>query len=184
MKPFWKIILHRSLVQRRTAMSDAGITLIELLAAVTITGVLAAIAAPNINFGTQPVKDTTNRITASLKLTRAKAMSQTSAYRLLRNTSGVGPPVVVQIATRCTQPDAEWTQAPGFVFEDWQFDEGVNIDLVEVDGRTVTNTDWSLCFDSRGYAAQTLNLALEDENDTSQIQVFRGGIVSSSIAEK
>jgi prepilin-type N-terminal cleavage/methylation domain-containing protein len=62
--------------------SSKGFTLTEVLVTLVVLGVLTAIAAPTIRFGSNPLKDTSSRIAGNLKLLRAKAMSQTSAYRL------------------------------------------------------------------------------------------------------
>lgn len=180
MKSFSKILLHH-LRRQHLRAAHKGVTLVELLAVVTITGVLAAIAVPSISFGTEPLQDTTTRIASNFKTMRIKAMSQTSAYRV-RRIPGATEPVVIERASQCSQADADWSRDPSYVFEDLEFDDGVDIQAVTLNGADVLGTDWRICFNNRGQADQTLNLTLQDEEGVQeQIQVFRGGIVFTTI---
>ena len=156
--------------------STRGMTLPEVLAVVIIIGVLAAIAAPTLKFGTRPLQDTTNRFAGNFKLNRAKAMAQTSAYRI-RPTSSTQ--FVIERANSCAA--TTWAQAPGFADEDLKFDKDIQLSAASVNGTAVASpyTAWNLCYNSRGIADKDLVITLLNTKDskTTQIEVFPGGTV-------
>jgi prepilin-type N-terminal cleavage/methylation domain-containing protein len=186
MMPFLKMILHRSSIRRRTALNDAGVTLVELLAAVAITGVLAAIAAPSISTGNAPLKDSTNRVTANVKLIRAKAMSQTSAYRIRPISVDQ---LIIERAANCNAVAGSWVRDAGFADEDLELSKFIGLARVTVNGTNVTPVDgewsgtWSICFNSRGMANGNVVMTLGDisnnsnNNEPNQLQIFPGGTV-------
>lgn len=166
-----------------------GFTIIEILVVLMIAGIMAAFAAPTIKFGINPLQDTTNRIAGNFKLVRAKAMSQTSAYRV-RQTSATQ--LTVERARSCFDTTG-WTVDPSFTVEDLSLAEAediqglakneiIQIVAATVNGTTVTTlTNWRLCYDSRGLADRTLVLTLRNitTNRQNRIEVFRGGTVQT-----
>jgi prepilin-type N-terminal cleavage/methylation domain-containing protein len=157
--------------------SSLGFTLTEVLVTLVVLGVLTTIAAPNIRFGSNPLKDTSTRIAGNLKLLRAKAMSQTSAYRL-QAVSGAVPGTVtlgVQRAMLCS--DTVWTADPTFAPEDASLDRQVQISQVTLNGQSKPIDSWSICYNSRGLATQNLVLTLRDDHSGQTITVFPGGAV-------
>ncbi|MGF1604359.1 MAG: GspH/FimT family pseudopilin [Thermosynechococcaceae cyanobacterium] len=173
---FLKANARRSLFRQYIGADNAGVTMPELMAVIAITGVLAAIAAPSMSFGTEPLRDTTNRVSANLKMARSKAMAQTSAYRVRPISNGE---MVIERATNCD--DTNWTRDAGFSDEDLTFDDDIVLDSVTSDGNPVANiTSWTVCFDSRGMTDQTLVLTLEnlEKDQTQELQIFRGGTIN------
>jgi type IV fimbrial biogenesis protein FimT len=180
------LVLYKYLVKpRQKTNTKAGFSLIEVLVVIALTALLAAFAAPAITFGNNPLKDTSNRIAASFKLARAKAMAQTSAVRI-RPISATE--FVMERAARCS--DTTWTNISDrvekngqLVYEDLSFDTPAQLTAAQVDGNAVTPaTNWNLCFNSRGVANTTVVLTMRDTNTNQQrtMTVFRGGTVDLS----
>lgn len=155
--------------------SDKGFSLIEIITVTTIVGVLAAIAAPSIQFGAQPLTDTNSLITANLKLMRAKAMAQTSAYRIRPVSVNQ---LLIERAQNCSAT-ADWSRDPGFADEDLTLDDDVEILTVTENNLTIPTNNWSLCYNSRGMADKNLTLTLSDGDDQNIIEVFPGGTLDS-----
>jgi prepilin-type N-terminal cleavage/methylation domain-containing protein len=157
--------------------SRTGFTLAEVMVTVAVLGIMTAIAAPTIRFGSNPLKDTSNRIAGNLKLLRAKAMSQTSAYRL-QAVPGIAPGTValeMKRATLCS--DTVWTADPTFVTEDTLLDRQVQISQVTLNSQLKPIDSWSICYNGRGLATQNLVLTLRDDRSGQTITVFPGGAV-------
>jgi prepilin-type N-terminal cleavage/methylation domain-containing protein len=154
-----------------------GFTLTEVLVTVVVLGVLTAIAAPNIRFGSNPLKDTSTRIAGNLKLLRAKAMSQTSAYRLQAVPGSVPGTVALGIQRAMLCSDTVWTADPAFATEDTLLDRQVQISQVTLNGQSKPIDGWSICYNSRGLATQNLVLTLRDDQSGQTITVFPGGAV-------
>jgi prepilin-type N-terminal cleavage/methylation domain-containing protein len=153
-----------------------GFTLTEVLVTLAISGTLTAIAAPTIRFGSDPLKDTSSRLVSNLKLLRAKAVSQTSAYRLQAVPSAAGTPVLsIERATLCS--DTVWTADPSFAAEDTLLDPQVQLSQVTANGQTRPVDRWSICYNSRGLATQNVVLTLRDEQHGQIVTVFPGGAI-------
>jgi prepilin-type N-terminal cleavage/methylation domain-containing protein len=166
---------------------EKGFTLAETLVAITILGVLTAIAAPNIMpVGSNSLKDTTNNIAGNIKLIRAKAMSQTSAFRMRPEVNANGVSLTVEFAATCTDPAADWRTDPSFVQEDTQLDDpnvtpqrkGVQIDEFIINNVVQAGNNWNICYNSRGLTAQAQSLELKLKNTNGvkrSIKIFPGG---------
>ncbi len=167
-----------------------GFTLSEVLITVMVVSVLSAIAAPTIQFGNNPVKDNSSRLSGHLKLLRAKAISQTSAYRIKASPVGGTPLVVgtaadrssaslvIEKASQCNAPDTAWTRDPGFSTEDLRLDQGVQIQQVEVNNASFSTNAWAVCYNSRGLATQNLKVTLKDNRSSHKpmrVTVFPSG---------
>jgi prepilin-type N-terminal cleavage/methylation domain-containing protein len=156
---------------------QAGFTLPEVLVTVVILGILTAIAAPTIRFGSNPLKDSSNRIAGSIKLLRAKAMSQTSAYRLHAVPGPVPGTVALKVERAMLCSDTVWTADPAFATEDTLLDRQVQISQVTLNSQSKPIDSWSICYNSRGLATQNLVLTLRDDHSDQSITVFPGGAV-------
>jgi prepilin-type N-terminal cleavage/methylation domain-containing protein len=157
--------------------SSKGFTLTEVLVTLVVLGVLTAIAAPTIRFGSNPLKDTSSRIAGNLKLLRAKAMSQTSAYRLQAVPGAVPGTVTLGIERAMLCSDTVWTADPTFATEDTLLDRQVQISQVTLNSQSKPIDNWSICYNSRGLATRNLVLTLRDDLSGQTITVFPGGAV-------
>lgn len=174
----------------RETESYRGFTLIEILVVVMLMGVMAALVAPNIRFGINPLKDTTNRVAGIFKLARVKAMSQTSAYRVRQDSVNQ---LKVERAKSCFDTSG-WTKDISFSTEDLSLNEAEDIqglaksEVIQIISATATNlagitatlgTTWSVCYDSRGVANSNVKLTIKNitKNQQQQIEVFSGGAI-------
>lgn len=173
------VLYTRLIQQRQTVNSNSGLSLIEVLVVVALTALLAAIAAPAITFGADPLRDSSKRIAASFKLARARAMASTSAVRIrpLSNNE-----FIMEQAANCA--DTTWTSISDRVQKDGQLvNEDLSIDspaqLTNARENGTTTANWSICFNSRGVADKNLQLTLTDTDTSLQrtMEVFPGGAV-------
>ena len=149
--------------------------LMEISLVAIISGTLAAVSLPNLTFIVNPLSDTTNRISANFKLTRTKAVTHTSAYRIR---SSSADQLIIERSQSCNSNDWE-IDSSIIQDEELKLDEGVIISSILEDGRASSIDSWSLCFNSRGIADRNLALTLKDtdNNEEKLIEVFLGGNV-------
>ncbi|ACB52887.1 hypothetical protein cce_3539 [Crocosphaera subtropica ATCC 51142] len=89
---------------------DRGYTLLEILATVSIIGILAIIAGPVKSWVENPLANGTNQTVGVLNLIRLRAMSTTSAYRIKPDPLAPTNKLQVQIAkTRGCESSTELT---------------------------------------------------------------------------
>lgn len=170
--------------------NSKGFTLTEILIVILLLGVMTALIAPNISFGINPLKDSTNRVAGIFKLARVKAMSQTSAYRMSQESVNQ---LKVERAKSCFDTSG-WTKDNSFSTEDLSLNEASDIqglaknEVIQIFSATATNpdgttanlgTNWSICFNSRGVADKNVKLTIKNitKNTTQQIEVFSGGAI-------
>ncbi|WP_299486841.1 GspH/FimT family protein [Acaryochloris sp. IP29b_bin.137] len=169
------LVFYTRLIQRQQkSHPNAGMSLIEILVVIALTAMLAALAAPAVTFGNNPLRDSSNRIASSFKWARARAISSTSAVRIrpLSNTE-----FIMERAARCS--DTTWTQISDLVEKNGQL---VNEDLSLNSPVQVVNPSdntWSICFDSKGLSETSLQLTFQDMDTNQQrtMEVFSGGAV-------
>ncbi|NCJ05286.1 hypothetical protein GS597_01890 [Synechococcales cyanobacterium C] len=162
---------------RVSNLAVQGIALPEVLFTFLMVGILSAIAVPSIQFGLRPTPDASHGVANLLKLSRSKAMAQTSAYRL----RAVSPTQFrIEQATTCAN-DAQWRRDPGFTDAELALPQGVELVGVSVNGNALPPVDpkqpWAVCFNSRGLAFQHIQLSLGGSDRQQQVQVLLGGAV-------
>lgn len=164
--------------------SNEGFTLLEIMIVLLLAGIMAAMSAPYVTFGINPLPDTTNRIASNFKLVRARAIGQTSAYRISQTSL---TRLTVERARTCF--DTTWTVDSSFTEEDLNLNEAEDVQGLAKDAViqmvTVTNrgtsitplTSWTLCYNSRGIADKNLIFTLRDTktNQQRRIEAFAGG---------
>ncbi len=167
-------MLNRS--TKLPSSSVTGSTLIESLVTILVLGILTAIAAPNIRFGVNPLRDTSDRLAGNLKMLRAKAISQTSAYRMRAIPQGSGFVITHERARLCSDAPGDWRTDAAFASEDAAFDAPVTLATVTLNGTSASVNNWSVCYSSRGLASQNVVFTLQDDQSRQKrVTVFPGG---------
>jgi type IV fimbrial biogenesis protein FimT len=181
---------------RRTQTTSSGFTLIESLVAIGLLGVLAAIAAPNIMaMGSRPLPDSTNKLVGQIRLARAKAISQTSAYRLRPEVINTSDPDlnnrqtrwVIQRASSCNS--TTWGTDASFTEEDVTSSKRIELIQSKLNGVVIDDNDpdriakMTFCMNSRGtiHENKTLEFTLRyregSAGPSQRLEIFPGGSV-------
>ncbi len=156
--------------------SATGFTLIESLVTILVLGILTAIAAPTLRFGVDPLRDTSDRLAGNLKMLRAKAISQTSAYRMRAIPQGSSFTITHERARLCSDAPGDWRTDAAFAPEDAAFDDPVTLATVTLNGTSASINSWSVCYSSRGMANQNVVFTLQDsQSRQKRVTVFPGG---------
>jgi prepilin-type N-terminal cleavage/methylation domain-containing protein len=164
-------------------IGDRGFSLAELVMVLALVGVLATLTLPSISFARRSLPDSTNRLASSFKMARAKAMSQTAAYRLRpTGVSATGQhSFTIEQAKKCSEPNPNnWRADGAFAVSDRQLDPDI-IFSAALEGNQTRNatSGWSVCFNAQGLANKSLLLTLRNTKDLKfkEIEVFSGGNV-------
>lgn len=144
-----------------------GFTTIELLIVIAIVGIIGGIMALNLRPFSNHAENGANALAAGLKQARARAMSTTSAYRLVYTSS---TELTASYANTCGA--ATWTADPRF---DVSIDDTA---WVEIDGVTADDAvgDVVACYNSRGFAETSSLLNVTDTRGRARtVEIFVGG---------
>ena len=145
-----------ALTQHRTR----GYSVIELLTVLGLIAVLSAIAVMNLKEFDDPLQNAIHQLTGFLKQVRAEAISSTSAYTILPSGSAR---LITKKGKLCSDPSPV-------------FDTRVVLDLPT--GAHLADTEWTLCFDSRGLPDANLEIDLSDAAaGLKTIEIMLGGAV-------
>lgn len=152
---------RRVFAQHRTSGVSA-FTLLELLVSLMLAGILTSIALNNLSALANPAQGAAAELSGFLKEVRARAISQTVAYIVTPSSTRT---IVTQFATNCSS--ATLTSDP-------------SLTLTLPTSSSLTATNWSICFTSRGFATTNVVLALQDHSVTKTVEVLLGGGVRIS----
>jgi len=139
---------------------DRAFTLLELMAVLGLASIIGFICLHEFRPLSDPLRNGTAEVIAFMKQARAKAISTTSAYT-------VQPLSATRIGTVYASfcSDTETTA-----------DNSMVLDLPQ--GISLSDTDWSVCFSSRGLPDANVVIPLSAvRGGTNWIEVFLGGAV-------
>lgn len=137
---------------------NRGSSFVELLVVLAITGIVVGAAALYLRPIEAPVQVAAAELEGVLRQTRARALATTSACRVL-------PVGRRALRTECAASCAasSWTGQPGGPLE-------LPRDV------TMTDTGWTVCFNSRGLASGNLTITLvHPQYRFRRVEVLLGG---------
>lgn len=141
----------------------AGFTLVEVLIVVSMLGLLMSVAATRFTGLGNDLENATTDTAGFLRQVRARAMSTTSAYRVVIDSD---TQLRTEHARRCA--DGDWTQDPSLTLR--------LRERTAIKGDDIVAGDTVLCFNSRGIADATPELTIRDHAGyANRVQVFLGG---------
>lgn len=153
--------------------SAPGFSLVEVLVAVAIAGVMAALSAPLITYGQGDDADAmATQVQSTLRGLRTLAISNTSAYRFRWSTGNAKTLIAEYVDSTNCNATSGWRSAGMFSTSE----------LTLPDGASFTSpSSISICFDSQGFANQDVTLAIRNptSNRTRSVQVYLGGAVDA-----
>lgn len=141
----------------RMSPFQKGFSLLEILIALLLSAILAGMAMFNARALYHPSSGAAESFVAFLKAARSKAMATTSTYTVVPVTSSS---IKTTVSTSCSSIEQE-------------DDAELVLDLEG--GATLGETNWSICFTSRGTSNSSATLSISDTHGTKQIQIVLGG---------
>lgn len=141
----------------RRARPVSGFTLLELLVVMMLGAIMTSIAINNLDALSNPAQGAAAQLTGFLKEVRAKAISQTVAYKV---TASSNRRIVTRFASTCSATTT--TNDP-------------SLTLNLPNSAALTATDWEICFTSRGLATVNTTITLQDQYVTKRVEVLLGG---------
>lgn len=152
---------------RAAHLRRAGVTLLETLTVVAVLAGALAIAAVNLRPLGDPLGAASDAVAATLRQTRARAMTTTSAYRVLRTPEGLA----VESARRCDATD--WALDPAVATA---LPPGSTV-VASADGTELTANAPLACFGPRGYAERATSLVVVHGERSRTLELYLGGAV-------
>lgn len=146
----------------RRAAGNSGFTLLELLVVFMLSAIVGSIAVSNFSALANPAQGAAAQLASFLKEVRARAISQTVAYKITASSTRT---IVTRFATTCTSNTT--TVDP-------------TLTLTLPTGSSLTATDWEICFTSRGLASANTVLTLQDQRVSRRVEILLGGGVRQS----
>ena len=140
--------------------SQTGFSLIELLVALALLGVLCTVAVTNIHTLENPLVSTSSNMSHYFRLVRVRAIAQTRSIRIA---PGSAYHLEAGTASNC---EAETFEPLSEL--DFDLDEDVRLG----------STDWSVCFTQRGLVHQAVAFVLTGDNGSRTVEIALGGGVN------
>lgn len=137
--------------------SESGMTMVELLCAMGILGILLGIAVGGLKAIDRPLMDSTTSVDYFLRFVRTRAVASTKAMKVAPvSAKSLG----VWSGDNC---DSTTVSVPS-----------MSLDLRP--GCTMTDTSWSVCFDQRGFAkASAVFFIVDSQGSSKRVKIALGG---------
>ncbi len=136
--------------------AQTGFTLIELVVAVALVGVLMGVAVFEFRDVENPANNGAAQLASFFKETRAKALASTLAYTIT-------PQSTTKIVTTKGKT-CEAAQTPDNLQS-----------LTLPSGSSLLQTSWAICYNARGVSNNSFDIHIADENSSKVVQVVLGG---------
>jgi Tfp pilus assembly protein FimT len=136
---------------------ERGFTLLELLVFVILTGILIGTAGYAFRELSNPVNDASSDLVGLFKKIRAKSLATTRAYTI-RPTS----PRTVESTFGSTCSSGAQTN-------------DTSLDYSLPSGAVLRDTNWSICYSSRGLSNSSAEIVVQDGYSYNTVQVVLGG---------
>lgn len=134
-----------------------GFSVLEVLVALLISGVLAGMAMLNARALYHPSSGAAESLANFIKAARSKALATTSTYTIVPVSSTV---IKTTVSTSCSSTTQE---------------DDLDLVLEFEDGASLDDTNWSICFSSRGTSNSSATISVSDNYGSGQVQVVLGG---------
>ncbi len=146
-------MLLRSIIRN----DEQGSTLMNIAVTLGVIAILSAIAVPSLKSMNNPLNDASVMTTHFLKLTRARAISETKALRVSPLSTAK---LKVEQGTTCGGT----------------FTPHANLALEMPEGANLTDTTWNICFTPRGLADKNIVFSIQNaEGKLKKIEIALGG---------
>lgn len=143
----------------KTRLSQSGFTLLELMVALSLSGILMGIAAANVRAYNCSSKNAVSMIQGFVKLVRAKGISRTAAYKIYPDPGG--KKILTSFANTCS--DSIFT-----------VDNNLTLDMPEQTKLLIPT--WTTCLNSRGLANANVIISFSTKDaGTKQLEIMLGG---------
>ncbi len=139
---------------------SSGFSAVELLVAMALLAILVGIGALYLAPMATPLESAGSTLTAMIEQTRSKAIYTTRVHRLRPLSSDH---LIVEYANSCGSGS-------------WTYDPAISLELPRQ--VTLTETDWSVCFDRRGLSSVNLIITLHHpDRGVRELELFKGGVM-------
>lgn len=136
---------------------ERGFSLFELIVVMALSASLFSMALINAKGLANQSLNGASSLMGFLKVTRAKALATTQAYT-------IAPISSTQIGTTYGDTCSDTTQTA---------DSEVFLELPS--GAFLSDTTWSLCYNTRGFSDNSLDIQILDHTSSRTVQVVLGG---------
>ena len=136
--------------------AQSGFTILELIVAVALLGVLMGLAAFEFHDIENPANNGAAQLASFFKETRAKAIASTLAYTI---SAASNTKVVTTKGKSC-----EATQTADNLQS-----------LTLPSGSRLLQMDWSICYNARGISNGSADIHIADDDSEKVVQVVLGG---------